>query len=43
MWVVELLRNFAKNEDPIVWKSLIIADLITIAFFVFILIYTART
>lgn len=40
MKVVEAVRRFVKKEDPIVWKSLIIADILTLAFFVFVLIYT---
>ncbi len=40
MRIVEVFRNFVKNEDPIVWKSLIIASAITLAFYVFVLIYT---
>jgi len=38
--MIEGFKNFIKNEDPLVWKSLVIASAITIVFYVFVLIYT---
>ncbi|HZD59219.1 MAG TPA: hypothetical protein VE439_02040 [Anaerolineae bacterium] len=40
MRIIEGFKNFVRNEDPIVWKSLIIASALTLAFYVFVLIYT---
>lgn len=36
---MERIKNWIKNEDPIVWQSLIIATIITIVFFAFVLYY----
>ncbi|WP_461374800.1 hypothetical protein [Candidatus Aquicultor sp.] len=38
--MIEGFKNFIKNEDPLVWKSLAIASVITLVFYVFVLIYT---
>ncbi len=38
--MIEGFKNFIKKEDPLVWKSLVIASVITIVFYVFVLIYT---
>ncbi|MDI6715674.1 MAG: hypothetical protein QME63_01860 [Actinomycetota bacterium] len=40
MRIVDAIRNFVRKEDPIVWKSLIIATTITLVFYIFVLIYT---
>jgi len=40
MRIVEGMKNFVKNEDPVVWKSLLIASSITLAFYIFVLVYT---
>lgn len=39
MRIMEAFRNFVKNEDPIVWKSLIVASAITLTFYIFVLVY----
>lgn len=38
----EKIKEFIKNEDPIVWKSLIIATVITLAFYIFVLVVTMK-
>ena len=38
--MVEAVKKFIKNEDPIVWKSLCLASVVTISFYVFVLVYT---
>jgi len=40
MRIVEGLRSFIKKEDPIVWKSLLIASALTLIFYIFVLVYT---
>jgi len=40
MRIIEGLKNFVRSEDPIVWKSLIVASALTLAFYVFVLAYT---
>lgn len=40
MKVIEVIRRFIKNEDPIVWKSFIIAAVLTLLFYIFVLVYT---
>lgn len=42
MSILEKIKEFIKNEDPIVWKSLIIAAIATLAFYAFVLIVTAK-
>ncbi len=37
---IEVVRNFVRKEDPVVWQSLIIATIITIVFFIFVLVIT---
>jgi hypothetical protein len=32
-------KRFIKNEDPIVWKSLMIASAIALLFYIFVLVY----
>lgn len=38
--MIEVVKKFVKNEDPIVWKSLTLASVVTISFYVFVLVYT---
>ncbi len=40
MKFIDAIKNFIKKEDPIVWKSFIIAAMLTLAFYIFVLIYT---
>lgn len=35
---MDALKRFIKNEDPIVWKSLVVATVITLVFYIFVLI-----
>lgn len=35
---MDAIKRFIKNEDPIVWKSLVVAAAITLVFYVFVLI-----
>lgn len=37
--MLEAIKKFVKNEDPIVWKSLVVASAITLAFYIFVLWY----
>lgn len=37
---MKAIINFIKGEDPLVWKSLVIAATTTLLFYIFILIYT---
>lgn len=40
MRFIETIKRFVKNEDPIVWKSFAIAAVLTLLFYIFVLIYT---
>lgn len=40
MKVIEAIKRFIRNEDPIVWKSFIVAAILTLLFYIFVLIYT---
>jgi len=40
MDIKKSLKDFIKNEDPIVWKSFVIAAILTLAFYIFVLWYT---
>jgi hypothetical protein len=40
MRIVDGFKGFVRREDPIVWKSLLVAAAITLAFYIFVLVYT---
>ncbi len=37
---IDKVREWVKNEDPLVWLSLFIASIITLLFYIFVLVYT---